>query len=873
MPSSRKFHIAALIFVPIFAVLFSQLRIGPAQIDPWFYYGYGTDFGLLLKRFGWTYYAARIPWIFILHIYFSIFDPHVALILCGLTISVLGAISLYSILTRYYSTEAAFLTSFVFVANPWYLADSFWLYVDGPTIAASLFTIATFLHGLRRNSKIAFLISGLTAAVGVNVHVIFVVLVFPCLICMLLAEQRRWTPQLLISIVTFAAAAAAALLVMCVATWWAFGKFWFFAPSIATAESVVTGAWHSWVHPLSVWLPRAPASFMPPGLLLAGAIVFAREIMRRDTHRDIWIFSYAIFIALCILVSDGLLNAGRLEHSYYLIYLWVPAFLLLGRIISSLLENINLLLPYAVGGVIVIDLCTLLYGGKLSLLHVGIPSPAMWGIYSTIAVTFAALAAVLAGFGRAREWPNLIGLYAAFVFVSVTTASDARDRVWWREPLGWQDFETTAEAMEEGRRFTGDNWLRDSSRWPDFETTVAMQHFINDNLDVNRRLLFWYDGQAPGGNEFLAVNSAFLFGYSRFNGTMPNLADEDIKKLSAPASLVLLMTTEADGEGAITVLRERGLVEDIVAKTTAGRGPNRIQAWIVNTRPVADADPRISNDDGSAPSRRESRVTFPLAVTWDHLWLSPEINRPPAGRWPLTIRTPAKAWNYGAVLPYQTDFVRNGASLRLHITMRVVEGKAGIGIVNRGEKDFIQREFFSASSRPITVTLFAPDSSEIGSLVVETADESESALVIIDAIDVVADLRRMPLILAGWTDSTTNKTSAKPLGPFPIEVQTPPGPWRYDGTIAYRLAENPPDARVMLQLKAHIREGEAAFSLLDSGGTQLPGQVVVSPSEGFTTITLISNTSSLSGELIIQSGASGVPARVEIESIDAWSLP
>lgn len=570
----RQFHIVdaiGLAIVPIFARIFSNIHMGPSGIDAWFYYGCGTNYLSILQRFGWTYYASRLSWNLIIGIYFSIFDPHVALFLLGLTASALGSISLYAILRNYYSRMTAFLSAFALAANPWYLGATFWLYVDGPAIAVSLYCIAAFIHGLRNRRQLAFCLSGLALTVGVNMHPIVLILVVPCLGLILLAERPAMTNgrQLTIALANFCATAATTMFVLCVFAWLAFGNFWFFSPSITSAEWVVSGGWHEWVLPFSTWIPGATAFLIPIGVLLGGAIVFARDAFHRQLGRDAWIFGYAAFLGGCVLISDGILQAGRLQHSYYFIYLWIPTFLLLGATIARLSNGIGLLLPFAAIGAGLAALGTLVFASDYWHLHMEYPEAATVGAYVVLAGLIVAFGGAV-WFGQTdRSVTKMIGILAGVTFISTASAVDNRtdgeysraDRVLWQSPTSMLDFGATVDA----------------------------QRFIESNVDRSRRLLIWYDGGSRAKSELIAINSTFLYAYALLNTSMPNLAETDLQKMNVPSAVVLLSADREEAYRAIGVLRKRGFVERVSANTEVGPTGKRIGVWIVEARSATDA--------------------------------------------------------------------------------------------------------------------------------------------------------------------------------------------------------------------------------------------------------------------------------------------
>jgi hypothetical protein len=554
--------------VPGFAALFTRMNLGPSGVDPWLYFGYGTNFTSLLARFGWTYFAARLPWNLTTHLYFAVFTPQVGLFLLATTVSCLGSISLYSILRTYYGRPAAFIAAFALQANAWYLGHSFWLYVDSPAMSLSLLSIALFLRGVRRDAAWAIALAGAVSAIGANVHPMVAVLVLPALGLMVLLERPIRVRRILGWGLLFGGAAALAVIALCSIAWLAFGNFWFFMTTVETVQWMVAASyWRNYQVPFAVWADDATALSLPVGVLCVGALLTARDAIRRRLRPDLWIFLYAGVLGAFMLVIDGVFGMAFNQTSFYFIYLWVPMFLLLGLVIDRLLAGSAAARPFAVIGTVAVSLATLNAAGVYWRLYPTHPLRLSFMAYGVLAALL--LASLVGAWFAETAKGGVIRALAAMSLVSFVTLAAAADH------------RVVATAHVEPFPVI---WFNQTTTL-DLQATVDAQHFIENNADPARGLMFWYDRAAPAAQEFMAICATFRYWF--LNEAMPSLPSTAL--LATPADIVLLSSDEAQLRQATEVLRDRGFFEEIRAQTIVGRGARPVLLWIVATRSAAEA--------------------------------------------------------------------------------------------------------------------------------------------------------------------------------------------------------------------------------------------------------------------------------------------
>lgn len=824
---------ACLIAVPLFAALFCAIHMGPSSVDSWLYYAYGTDFRPLLASYGWTYYAARLPWVMLIKAYFIPFSPGFALFLLGMTVCSVGSISLYSILHNYYARSVAFIAAFTFAANIWWISHGFWLYVDGPAIALSLLCIATTIRGTRNARLPTFAVAGALFAIGINVHPVVVFLVLPAVSLILMADLPRLRWRVIGWAAAFLTGSALTAVAICAAAWAAFGNFWFFLTSVETTERVVSGGWAPWVLPFTTWIVGATAFFVPAGLLIVALPLFAREAVRRKSHRDTWVIVYASFLALCVAFSDGILHAGRLQHSYYFIYLWVPSFLLLGAVLNRLDRQATIQATIAA---ISITLGVLLLSGLYWSAYADDKERLMLGAYVASGVLFVAMVATV--WLSNRRLPYFLGLLATVGFVSVASATDYR--------------------------LIDVSWLRPDTTL-DFRTTVDAQRFIANQVQPNRRLLMWYSAKSRGISEFTAINSTFLYLYSQLDNAMPTLTSDGLARMQEPSTIVLLATDQHQIDQAFSVLQARGFVEHVVAKTAIGAAERRVIIWVVDARSAADAE-YIAGQ--SSVAETPARLLVPLRIDWSKAWIQGTRGGSQDAPWPVSVHVPDVPWTYGAVLPFDAEQLSPGRPFVLRIRAIVSAGKVGLGVLNRKQTGVVDRTYLLPSSTPSTVTLTVPDPGNAGPLLVQNYDDAITGDLTILGAEALVRLSSAPM-----TVDEQRIELPQPRGAFPLQIETPARAGAEAAVIPCQLPPLPPGTRRWIRVRARVVAGEASFGLTTGPGHQVSERSNRSSANEIQTIMLETNSEAGPLDLVIESSASGVPATVIVDSIDAATLP
>jgi len=135
----------------------------PGWVDPMIYVGYFLDPAEQIWRYGPLYYSARVPYIFVGHLFYSVFNPvcaHYATLLFFYG-SALGAV--FCAAHRLYGRNVAILATWWLGLNPLWVNAVSTGYVDGPAMAFGFVAFACAVSGVTR-SRLLFSRASLAAS-------------------------------------------------------------------------------------------------------------------------------------------------------------------------------------------------------------------------------------------------------------------------------------------------------------------------------------------------------------------------------------------------------------------------------------------------------------------------------------------------------------------------------------------------------------------------------------------------------------------------------------------------------------------------------------------------------------------------------------
>ena len=133
----------------------------------------------------------------------------------------------------------------------------------------------------------------------------------------------------------------------------------------------------------------------------------------------------------------------------------------------------------------------------------------------------------------------------------------------------------------------------------------------------------------------------------------------------------------------------------------------------------------LSDTIGAVRRAEANNVSEPrseLTIAWEKATVySDRQNRHAL---PLTITPPAMPWAYGAVLPLRGPY-DDSRGLLFELKARVIEGKAGFGVLNERQDAFVARTFRNSSDGSVTINLVVPANTSFGPVVIQNGGISD----------------------------------------------------------------------------------------------------------------------------------------------------
>ncbi len=515
----------AVIFgLPLFLLCVTRnVLIQAGGLDAFIYTSYIQDYGDLIKRYGLTYYSARIAHIFPARFVVTLFGSEQGylvyryLLLCG----ALGAAWGFAKRTL---PACGALFFVVFVAfHPWLLRSLFWDHYDS-TAVVYLLGITALLGGsvLSDHAKV-FLAGGLYAlAVNCNLFLLAAGGV-PLASFFLVSFDRRhcgkWARSVLIALAGF----STSYLILCLVRYAEFPsqQFFFDRLAISFGTSLVGGAgetWHADVIGLvaSGWLHLLlPAVVWSAGM---GFLVSRKGVAKSVTKYAT--LNLTLVMAVYIWLDFGA-KVAVISLPYYFIYLF-PATIIAAAAIAGELAEV----AKPVGRTVVFWIATSVCAANYMLFP-------KWRTLLSLRILVWLAGVTLLAWGSiaiSRRYRTIA--LACFVLALAASAN-----------LFYSFTNGTYAAI---------HLSNPALEWDVYRAAVTLQRFISRYPPERGAAGFWYAGRQ---NSMLnSVQSMYLWGYSRLadptdvNDGMPVVNHRLLNRIQVSRYLVLLAETERELE-------------------------------------------------------------------------------------------------------------------------------------------------------------------------------------------------------------------------------------------------------------------------------------------------------------------------------------
>ena len=302
-------YVLAVLLLPAL-VLWRQdntLFTGVGYLDPWFYLGFFRNLAYFKGiAFPFTYYGSRLSWILPGALVHSLFSPLAANCILHLAVQSVATVSLFTTLRIAAGARRAYLATMVFSVNPWLTNATGWDYVDGVGIAYWLLTMALLTSAaVGPVKRWTLLAAGMALAALVYTNLFWIALA-PLLPLCYIALAWMWhrTPVIrsFLSLCQwFGAGCAVVTGALGGINWMLDGHFWFYAPSVLTALSLVSHP-NPWFQ--SIWVDHVLAPWLWFGVIAgsAGLVLLPYRLRRPLTGSNaasvLFVAQWSVAIAL-----------------------------------------------------------------------------------------------------------------------------------------------------------------------------------------------------------------------------------------------------------------------------------------------------------------------------------------------------------------------------------------------------------------------------------------------------------------------------------------------------------------------------------------------------------------------------------------------
>jgi hypothetical protein len=500
-------------------------------IDPYVYAAYINDYAATLKRFGSTYYASRVAYIYPERALVSLLGLDAGYYVFRFLALVVAIGSVLAIGWRYYGLATAAFVSAWACLTPWLPAQLLYTHYDGIAVIYTLLALSLLVVPTRWRLT-GHLAAGAAFALAVNCTQLAATMgaaFLPGWIVLNRARGTRWMVQAALCVFVGFVVGYAAPIFILETEFPGFG-FASAANSIFTALYLAGGGWERWFHPLSEILSQrnTVVLLIPTTFFIFGILVYLKRPLVQKASEQ------ARF-AVAALLYLGAMWALDLFSHFVLSY---PLFFYPLQIINFFPASALVLISLAGEVEVRWGSRSSLYIAFISIILVWLLLPFVWPwVNAPRTATWAALtAAVVVGIGLSVVKSGRI--VSAAVLVAVLTVSCA--------PAFTQQYGLVASPAERQRE------------WDVYHGAVFLQKFVDARVSPSQAIGFWYSNQDV---LMTSIQSIFLYEYSRVapwgrdHPGMPLLDETTRTAIAKKKFLVLLASSEAETDSALSAIR------------------------------------------------------------------------------------------------------------------------------------------------------------------------------------------------------------------------------------------------------------------------------------------------------------------------------
>lgn len=499
--------------------------------DPYLYFSCFTNFRDLIERYGTApYFFARLPWIMIGSVIYSLFTPVIATYILRFLVFYLSAVSAFNVLGSFFGRGIGYVSVAVIVLNPYYGRAVMWDYPDGAVIAvllAACWFLFTPPASLGRRGSLA----GAGALLATSVFTLpacFPVAVAS--VCSYIVFKRKdRLKTLALDGLWLLAGAITLVLVVAICGKILMNEFLFFRGQLAAGLMMLkTDYVRMYWMPLHEWLPTSyrlviflAGPFVALLLILHGR---QRTSLIPDAQRG-FLQAMTLFSVLALTLYAALhLTTNGVPFQVYFgsSYLLAPTFLLVGAILGTLpTEAPDGRLAIAAVTVAITSLGVLVG----AFIEWTMPPVLAWLV---IAVAFSG--AALLEISDSAISGNRRGVGMAVVLVALVTFPLVIDRT---APIKFWTY--------------SDNYLNVfRSHEAGFRTVLKVQSLLTSGVLNGRRVLFWEDTMDTTAKLQVSLSCLYMCTRYDFSRILPEMSEEQKKSLCNPSSTVVMTSDKPE---------------------------------------------------------------------------------------------------------------------------------------------------------------------------------------------------------------------------------------------------------------------------------------------------------------------------------------
>jgi hypothetical protein len=674
--SSRNQHVFVLLLLPILLWSLNDTTIfsKPVDLDQFVYAGFHLHLPQYLNRFGFTYYATRIPWIALGYAAHRLFDIEHAIYVEHILVFYLAVFSLYASVTIIFANrQAAFAAAMFLGTHAWFLLGAGWDYVDGAYVGCLALSLAT-LGGAAfgRRWRLAAIMWGAAVALSITLYILWVILV-PIEIALFLGFNRLGQRHKVHVIAALGLCGAiAAMVCMGCISWLAGGKLLYLLPQITILNSVAANRFNYDI-PLYHWLRQA-VYLLAPGAVWLFSLLWAaqngraalRKLRSPDSEGDV---NGRLWLACVCCVVGFLLFLGFELADFHLLYF---------------ADKTRALLPFEL----------LVVGGTLALGRR--ESFQRYEYAYTLTIILVTLGPwVASGFNLITPHPQYFAGLTAMACWIVGGAL-----ILWVRPVS-----TKLKYLIVALFFSATGFGPANIVWMTFppdphykEERLAIFEASQEIWPYNKNLKarFWYSDKDPLIEVLRGVASIYLYEYSLVNENFPNLTSSygTVSSIASGDRIIFLTSGGDPLPAANRAVADKHLIFHVVASKQFRREGNSFTFIVADVVPALNIGPAGALREVRCRSSNENLLVNKIPLGSLRPLRSGKVSMHDGG---VTLITPRNLWENGATIPLSLADHTVGPGV-LCVRLQVTKGRLGVGIFAH---DKLPQMLFE---RPVEVT-------------------------------------------------------------------------------------------------------------------------------------------------------------------------